>query len=116
MQAMISLGVEHPDNNDVASFNPVEQLVWKPMRWHPPKTAVIHGVPFGRVLKQNEDAADLVEELIAQTWALQFIPAGGLAQIRLGFGTKNNAPTHGRICWRRRDSTSFHSDPAFGFA
>jgi hypothetical protein len=54
--------------------------------------------------------------LATQKWALRFIPAGGFAQVLLGFGTKYNAPSHCWICWRRRDSTSFHSAPAFGFA
>jgi hypothetical protein len=94
MQAMISLGMEYPDNNDIAAFNPVKQLVWKSMRQHPPKTSVIHGVPFRRTLEQTDSTVNLVEELAAQKRALRFIPAGGFAQVLLGFGTKNNAPTH----------------------
>jgi hypothetical protein len=94
MQAMISLGVEHPDNNDIAAFNPVEQLVRKSMRQHPPKTAVIHGMPFGRTFEQTDGVANLIEELATQKWAFRFVPAGDFAQVVLSFGTKNNAPTH----------------------
>jgi hypothetical protein len=53
--------------------------------------------------------------LTAQLLALRFIPTRGFGQVRLGSRTQNNAPTHWRICWRRRGSTSFHSAPAFGF-
>jgi hypothetical protein len=116
MQPMISLGVKDPENNDLVAFDPVKQFVSKSLRWHPPKTTVIYGVPFWRAFEQTEDAVNLVEELTAQMLALRFIPAGGFGQVRLGFGTKNNAPTHCRICWRRRDSASFHSAPAFGSA
>ena len=100
---MISFGVEDPQNNDMVAFNPVEQFIGKSLCWHPPKTTVIYGVPFGPALEQREDALNPVQELTAQMLALRFIPAGRFGQIRLGFGTKNDAPTYCRICWRRRD-------------
>jgi len=83
---------------------------------HPPKTAVIYWVPFRRGFERTNSVADLVEELTAQRWTLRFIPTRGLAQIRFSPGTENDAPTHCRICCRRRLSTSFHSAPAFGLA
>jgi hypothetical protein len=61
MQAMVSLGVEHSNYNDVAAFDPVKELVRKSMRWHPPKTAVIDSVPFGRILEQTEGTVNLVK-------------------------------------------------------
>jgi hypothetical protein len=115
MQAMISFGVENPENNDIFDFDPVEQFVWKSLRWHPPKTTVINGVSFWRDFEQTEDAVNLVEELAAQMLALRLTPAGRFGQVRLGFGAQDDVLTHFRICWRRRASTSFQSAPALGF-
>jgi hypothetical protein len=94
MQAMISFGVENPENNDIFVFNPVEQFIWKSLRWHPPKSTVINGVSFRRDFEHTEDAVNLVQELAAQMLALRLIPAGGFGQVRLGFGAQDDVPTH----------------------
>jgi hypothetical protein len=116
MQSMISLGVEHPDNNHIAGFNPIKDFVMETKRLHPSKASVIKRLAFRRNFKQMKRLTDFVKELTAQIWPSRFIPVGGLAQVCFGFGANNDAPTHRRICWRRRGSTSFQSAPTFGFA
>jgi hypothetical protein len=65
MQSMISLGVEHPDHNHIAGFNPIKDFVVETKRPHPPKAAVIKGLAFGRNFKQMKGPTDFVKELTA---------------------------------------------------
>ena len=113
---MISLGMEHSDNNDIDAFNPVKRCVWKSVREHPPKTPVINGGRSVELLRTPMARLISSRNCPPKSGRCDFVAAGGFAQVLLGFGTKNKAPTHGWTGWRRRDSTSFHSAPTFGFA
>jgi hypothetical protein len=113
---MISLGVENSRNDNIPALNPIEKLARETPRYYPTETAIVMRVTFGRPFEQTENPANLVKEFIAQRSPLRFVPPGGSRQIRLGLRAYNNAPTHERICRRKRGSTSFHSAPAEGLA
>jgi hypothetical protein len=92
MQSMISLGVEHPDHNHIAGFNPIKDFVVETKCLQAPKAAVIKRMAFGRDFKHMKRFTDFVKELTAQIWLSRFIPLGGLAQVCFGFGANNDAP------------------------
>jgi hypothetical protein len=66
MQSMISLGVEHPDHNHIADFNPLKYFVVETKRLQAPKAAVIKRTAFGRDFKHMKRFTDFVKELTAQ--------------------------------------------------
>jgi hypothetical protein len=70
---MISLGVEHPDCNHIAGFNPMKDFVVEAVRLHPPESAVIKRLAFGRNFKLMKRLTDFVKELTAQIWPSRFM-------------------------------------------
>ena len=58
----LSFAWSTPDHNDSFPSSRAKQFIRESIRWHPPKTSVIDGVPFGRVLQQSDGPVNLRRE------------------------------------------------------
>ena len=100
---MIPLGVQNPKYDDAVAFDAIENLVRKTVRHQTAEPVVVNGAAFGLLRQQLHGMTNFSNQFIAKTWPLSFIPQPGIAQIRLGSGSDDDAPVHRRdyYLWRR---------------
>jgi hypothetical protein len=66
--------VQDAKDNDAPAFDAIEKFVGKPAREQPAKVTVIKRPAFRVGFQQAHRAADFIQQFIAQTGALGFIP------------------------------------------
>src|SRR3569833_4221561 len=115
MPSMISLGVEYSKYDDAIAFHTVKEFVRKSLRDQAAETVVINWASFGAFSKKAYCAFNFIQQIVSQTRPSQIVPRLCFAEIRFGFRTDDNAPTHERGL-RKRASTSSPEEPASGFA
>jgi hypothetical protein len=71
---MFPFRVQDAKDNDALAFDTIEKFVGKTAREQPAKITVIKWPAFGVVRQQAHRTANLVQQFIAQTRALGFIP------------------------------------------
>ncbi len=112
---MFPFRMQDAKDNDAVAFDAIEKFVGKTAREQPAKITVIKRPSFGVVRQQSHCAANFVQQFIAQTRALRFIPCACFRQVRLRIGPDDDAPVHARDGLRSRASTSFQLEPASGW-
>lgn len=71
---MLPFRVQDSKDYDVVTFHAIKQFVGKTARKQPAKIAVIKWPPYGVGFQQVHRPANLVQQFIAQTRSLGFIP------------------------------------------
>jgi len=71
---MFPFRVQDAKDNDAVAFDAIEKFVGKTAREQPAKITVIKRPSFGVVRQQAHRPANLIQQFIAQTRTLGFIP------------------------------------------
>jgi hypothetical protein len=71
---MFPFRMQNAKDNDAPAFDAIEKFVGKPAREQPAKVTVIKRPAFWVGFQQSHRAVDFIQQFIAQTGALGFIP------------------------------------------